>query len=84
MAMLIMVELEIENGQTSAGGMAASREHAFSGEPPTVRVGWVAVIGACISGYAGKNSNDPEWIMQDPDGLPDMEKGGHKQSAFGA
>ena len=28
-----------------------------------------------ISGYAGKNSSDPEWIMQDPRGYPEMEKG---------
>ena len=29
-----------------------------------------------ISGYRGKNSPDPEWIMQGPRGLPDMKNGG--------
>lgn len=36
-----------------------------------------------ISGYAGKNSNDPEWIMQDPRGYPEMEKGGHSNPHLG-
>ena len=35
------------------------------------------------SGYAGKNSNDPEWIMQDPRGYPEMEKGGHSNPHLG-
>ena len=36
-----------------------------------------------ISGYAGKNSSDPEWIMQDPRGYPEMEKGGHSNPHLG-
>ena len=40
-------------------------------------MGMAAVTGAVISGYAGKRSVDPEWIMQDPRGLPDFEKGDH-------
>ena len=36
-----------------------------------------------ISGYRGKNSSDPEWIMQDPRGLPDMVRGGHKNASKG-
>ena len=36
-----------------------------------------------ISGYAGKHSNDPEWIMQDPRGLPDMIQGGHRKASLG-
>ena len=31
----------------------------------------------------GKNSNDPEWIMQDPRGYPEMEKGGHSNPHLG-
>ena len=34
---------------------------------------WAVVIER-DSGYAGKSSNDPEWIMQDPRGYPEMEK----------
>lgn len=36
-----------------------------------------------ISGYAGKHSSDPEWVMQDPRGLPDLVRGGHKGSESG-
>ena len=36
-----------------------------------------------ISGYRGKNSPDPEWIMQDPRGLPDMKNGGHSNPHLG-
>ena len=36
-----------------------------------------------INGYAGKHSSDPEWIMQDPRGLPDMVNGGHSNPFWG-
>ncbi len=36
-----------------------------------------------ITGYRGKNSPDPEWIMQDPRGLPDMQNGGHSNPHLG-
>ena len=44
---------------------------------------WVVGIGLYFSGYAGKHSNDPEWIMQDPRGLPDMVNGGHSNPFLG-
>ena len=36
-----------------------------------------------ISGYAGKRSPDPEWIMQDPRGLYDFDKGQHVNPHLG-
>ena len=59
--------------QASFGWLAARRQHAF-GEPPMCN-GMGCGHWSVISGYAGKNSSDPEWIMQDPRGYPEMEKG---------
>ena len=76
-----MVELELENnrpvlvGWLSAGNM-------LLGEPPMCN-GLGCGHWSVISGYAGKNSNDPEWIMQDPRGYPEMEKGGHSNPHLG-
>ena len=52
------------------------------GEPPMCN-GLGCGHWLVISGYAGKNSNDPEWIVQDPLGYPEMEKGGHSEPALG-
>jgi hypothetical protein len=52
------------------------------GEPPMCS-GLGCGHWSVISGYAGKNSNDPEWIMQDPRGYPEMEKGGHSNPHLG-
>jgi hypothetical protein len=72
-----LLELEIENGRPV---MAAWMHHGnmLRGEPPMGLGHW-----SVISGYAGKNSNDPEWIMQDPRGYPEMEKGGHSNPHLG-
>ena len=76
-----LVELEIENGRPV---LAAYLHHGdmLRGEPPMCS-GLGCGHWIVISGYAGKNSNDPEWIVQDPRGLPDMEKGGHSNPHLG-
>ena len=67
-----IVEMEIEMGRpVMVGWLDKGPETA----PTCNSVGcghW-----SVISGYRGKNSGDPEWIMQDPRGLPDFAKGGH-------
>jgi hypothetical protein len=70
-----MVELEIENGRPVLAGYL-SAGNMLRGEPPMCS-GLGCGHWLVISGYAGKNSSDPEWIVQDPRGYPEMEKGGH-------
>ena len=76
-----MVELEIENGRPVLVAYL-DKGNMLRGEPPSCsNIGcghWIV-----ISGYAGKNSNDPEWIVQDPRGYPEMEKGGHSNPHLG-
>ena len=76
-----LVELEIENGRPV---LAAYLHHGdlSRGEPPMCS-GLSCGHWLVLSGYAGKHSNDPEWIAQDPRGLPDLVKGGHKNPHLG-
>ncbi len=76
-----MVELEIENGRPVLVGWL-HYGNLLRGEPPMCS-GQGCGHWSVISGYAGKNSGDPEWIMQDPRGLPDMLKGGHTNPHLG-
>lgn len=76
-----MVELEIESGRPVLVGWL-HHGNLLRGEPPMCS-GQGCGHWSVISGYAGKRSNDPEWIMQDPRGLPDMEKGGHTNPHLG-
>ena len=71
-----LVELEVESGRPVLVGWL-HYGNLLLGEPPMCD-GMGCGHWSVISGYAGKHSNDPEWIMQDPNGLPDMVKGGHK------
>ena len=61
-----MVELEIEAGRPVLVGWLHAG-NMLRGEPPMCN-GLGCGHWSVISGYAGKNSNDPEWIMQDPRG----------------
>lgn len=36
-----------------------------------------------IHGYSGRHSGDPSWLMSDPAGLPDIERGGHNPALSG-
>ena len=76
-----MVEMEVEQGRPV---LVAWLHHGnmLRGEPPMCS-GLGCGHWSVISGYAGKNSNDPEWIMQDPRGYPEMEKGGHSNPHLG-
>ena len=76
-----LVELEIESGRPILVGWL-HYGNLLLGEPPMCD-GMSCGHWSVISGYAGKHSNDPEWIMQDPNGLPDMVKGGHKNPHLG-
>ena len=76
-----MVELEIENGRPVLAGYLHHGD-MLRGEPPMCS-GLGCGHWVVISGYAGKNSSDPEWIVQDPRGLPDMYKGGHTNPHLG-
>ena len=76
-----LVEHEVEHGRPVMVGWLHGG-NMLRGEPPMCNA-----LGcghwSVISGYAGKNSNDPEWIMQDPRGYPEMEKGGHSNPHLG-
>ena len=74
-----MVELEIEAGRPVLVGWLHAG-NMLRGEPPMCN-GLGCGHWSVISGYAGKNSNDPEWIMQDPRGYPEMEKGGPESAS---
>ena len=76
-----MVELEVENGRPVLVGWL-HHGNMLRGEPPMCN-GLGCGHWSVISGYAGKNSSDPEWIMQDPRGLPDMERGGWSNPHLG-
>ena len=76
-----MVELEVENGRPVLVGWL-HHGNMLLGEPPMCN-GLGCGHWSVISGYAGKNSSDPEWIMQDPRGLPDMERGGWSNPHLG-
>jgi len=73
-----MVEMEIEMGRAVLVGWL----HHGSVDAPECDSDscghW-----SLITGYKGKNSNDPTWIMQDPRGKPDLKNGGHFSSAGG-
>jgi|TARA_R100000084_G_scaffold27447_1_gene9966 hypothetical protein len=70
-----LVERELEAGRPVLVGWLHAG-NMLLGEPPMCN-GLGCGHWSVISGYAGKNSRDPEWIMQDPRGYPEMEKGGH-------
>jgi hypothetical protein len=76
-----LIEMEIEMGRPVLVGWL-HRGDVLLGEAPQCD-GMCCGHWSVISGYAGKNSNDPEWIMQDPRGLPDMVRGGHKNPHLG-
>jgi|TARA_S200002703_G_scaffold79297_1_gene68235 hypothetical protein len=76
-----MVEMEIERGRPVLVGWMHTG-NLLRGEKPSCN-GLGCGHWSVISGYAGRNSNDPEWIMQDPKGYPEMEKGGHSNPHLG-
>ena len=73
-----MIEMEIERGRPVLAGWL----HKNSIDKPQCDSSdcghW-----SLITGYKGKNSNDPRWVMQDPRGKPDLIQGGHSSPAGG-
>ena len=76
-----MVELEIENGRPVMVAYL-SEGNMLLGEPPMCN-GLGCGHWAVISGFSQKNSQDPLWILQDPRGYPEMEKGGWSNPHLG-
>tara|TARA_B100002019_G_scaffold11621_1_gene9367 strand:+ start:203 stop:1075 length:873 start_codon:yes stop_codon:yes gene_type:complete len=76
-----LVEQELEAGRPVLVGWLHVG-NILLGERPTCNA-FSCGHWSVISGYAGKNSSDPEWIMQDPRGFPEMEKGGHSNPHLG-
>lgn len=76
-----LIELEVERGRPVLVGWL-NHGSLLRGEAPSCSSNGCG-HWSVISGYAGKHSNDPEWIMQDPRGLPDMIQGGHRKASLG-
>ena len=58
------------------------RGNMLRGEPPmcgSEECGHWAIL----HGYSGRYSNDPSWLMSDPLGLPDIERGTHNPALSG-
>ena len=71
-----LIELEVENGRPVMTGWY---HHGDISLGHSISCGGMGCgHWSVISGYYGKNSADPGWIMQDPRGEPDLIKGGHK------
>jgi hypothetical protein len=76
-----MIEMEIEMGRPVLVGWLHKGDLS-RGERPQCDSSdcghW-----SLITGYKGKNSSDPRWVMQDPRGKPDLIQGGHSSHAGG-
>ena len=70
-----LIEHELENGRPVLVGYL-SDGNMLRGEPPMCNSSgcghWLV-----ITGYRGKNSPDPQWVVNDPNGFPMLEEGGH-------
>ena len=74
-----MIEMEIEMGRVVLAGIM-HRGDLLRGESPMCNGNgcghWVVVTG-----YTGKNSSDPGWVVNDPKGKIDLARGGHSSAA---
>ena len=74
-----MIEMENEMGRVVLAGYF-HRGDLLRGESPMCNGNgcghWVVVTG-----YTGKNSSDPGWVVNDPKGKPDLARGGHSSAA---
>ena len=76
-----MLEMEIEMGRPVMVGWLHQGD-VSKAVPPSCN-GTGCGHWSVISGYAGRHSSDPEWIMQDPKGFPNLNKGGHDSTEWG-
>ncbi len=76
-----MIEMEIEMGRVVLAGYF-HRGDLLRGEPPMCSGNgcghWLVVTG-----YTGKHSSDPGWVVNDPKGKPDLARGGHSSATGG-
>jgi hypothetical protein len=76
-----LLELEIEMGRPVLVGWLHKGDISKAAPPSCNGAGcghW-----SVVSGFRGRHSNDPEWVLQDPRGLPDLIRGGHVNADSG-
>ena len=75
------IETEIDHGRPVLVGWL-HRGDLLRGEPPMCG-SYSCGHWSVIHGYSGRHSNDSEWLMSDPMGVPDMAHGGHNAALSG-
>ena len=74
-----MIEMEIEMGRPVLVGWFHKGD-LLRGESPMCN-GNGCGHWAIVTGYTGKHSNDPGFVINDPKGKPDLARGGHSSAA---
>tara|TARA_Y100000004_G_scaffold154800_1_gene179103 strand:+ start:5910 stop:6614 length:705 start_codon:yes stop_codon:yes gene_type:complete len=75
------IEDEIDQGRPVLVGWLHAGD-LLRGEPPMCS-SQTCGHWSVIHGYSGRYSNDSEWLMSDPMGVPDMAHGGHNHALSG-
>ena len=75
------IEKEIDEGRPVLVGWLHAGD-LLRGEPPMCS-SYTCGHWSLIHGYSGRYSNDSEWLMSDPLGVPDMAHGGHNDALSG-
>ena len=75
------IEAEIDDGRPVLVGWLHGGD-LLRGEPPMCSSDTCG-HWSVIHGYSGRYSNDSDWLMSDPMGLPDMAHGGHNPALSG-
>ena len=75
------IEAEIDDGRPVLVGWLHGGD-LLRGEPPMCSSDTCG-HWSVIHGYSGRYSNDSEWLMSDPMGVPDMAHGGHNPALSG-
>ena len=75
------IEAEIDDGRPVLVGWLHAGD-LLRGEPPMCSSDTCG-HWSVIHGYSGRYSNDSEWLMSDPMGVPDMGHGGHNPALSG-
>ena len=76
-----MIEMEIEMGRPVLVGWFHKGD-LLRGESPMCN-GNGCGHWAIVTGYTGKHSSDPGFVINDPKGKPDLSRGGHSSVAGG-
>ena len=75
------IEAEIDDGRPVLVGWLHGGD-LLRGEPPMCS-SETCGHWSVIHGYSGRYSNDSDWLMSDPMGVPDMAHGGHNPALSG-